>query len=417
MNEFSGFYKKSIEERLQILKLKFSLSDEEISILKNSGALTLETADRMIENVIGAVHLPLGIATNFVINKKPTIVPMAVEEPSIIAAASNAAKLTLPEGFTADADEPVMIGQIQIVKVADPKDALKKIEEKKQDLMKMADEFSGDMKKYGGGVRDLSARIIKTIRGEMVIVEFLIDVRDAMGANTINTVLEKTAPFLEELIKGEVRLRILTNLAIKRKVRASAVWKKDVLGEDVIEKILDGHAFALGDIFRCSTHNKGILNGMDSVALATGNDWRAVESGAHSYAAANGKYEPLTHYEKNNNGDLIGKIELPLSVGTVGGAINTKPTPRIMFKIMGIKTAQELSMVMACAGLANNFAALKALATVGINKGHMKLHGRNIAVLAGAKTPEEIDKLSRILAKENNFSVAFAKEKLEELNK
>ena len=417
MDEFSGFYKKSIEERLNILKLKFSITDEELSTLKNSGALTLDIADRMLENVIGAIHLPLGVATNFVINKKPVTIPMAVEEPSIIAAASNAAKLTLPDGFTAEADESVMVGQIQIVGVKDPDQALKKIEENKKEIIPIAKEFAKTMEKYGGGVKDLEARILETERGKMLIIEISIDVRDAMGANTINTVLEKLSPHLIELIGGKIRLRILTNLAVKRKARAQAVWKKEKIGEKALEGVLDGYAFAKADIYRCATNNKGIMNGMDAVALATGNDWRAVEAGAHTYAAMNGKYAPLVHYEKTKEGDLLGKIELPLSVGTIGGAINTKPTPKIVFKIMEIKTAQELSMIMVCVGLANNFAALKALSTEGIQSGHMKLHARNIAVIAGAKTPEEIYKLSAILSEENNYSVDFAKSKLEELRK
>lgn len=415
MKEFQGFYKKSINERLEILKSKCSLTDEEIAVLKNSGSLSLETADRMIENVFGVIHLPVGLATNFVINKKPLLIPMALEEPSVIAAASNAAKLCLPEGFTAEADQPVMIGQIQIVNVKNTSDALSILKKNEKTFFELSREFSKNMESYGGGVREISYRNIKTIRGDMIIFEVSIDVRDAMGANTVNTVLEKLAPYITELIGGKIRLRILTNLAVKRKVRSKAVWKKEIIGEESIEGVLDGYAFAKADIFRCATNNKGVMNGMDAVAIATGNDWRAVEAGVHAYASISGNYLPIVDYKKTKEGDLEGSIEVPLSVGTVGGAINTKPTPKILFKIMNIKSSSELSMAMASVGLANNFAALKALSSEGIQKGHMKLHARNIAVLAGAKNSKEIDQLSEILAKENNFSLDFAKEKLKEI--
>ncbi len=412
MEKFSGFYKKSIKERIELLKSECSLSEEELSTL--TGPLSHEIADRMVENVVGAIHIPLGLATNFRINGKEILIPMAIEEPSVIAAACNGAKLTLPQGFTADADEPIMIGQIQFVGVDIPA-AIKKINKNKSTLLSTAKEFAVGIEKYGGGVRDLRTKKIKTPRGEMLIVEFDIDVRDAMGANTINTVLEKSAPHIKELIGGEYRLRILTNLAVKRKVRANAVWKKEALGgEETIDRILDGYAFAVGDIFRCTTHNKGIMNGIDAVALACGQDWRAIEAGAHAYAAIEG-YKPLTQYEKTKEGDLLGKIELPIAAGTVGGAINTLPSPKIMFKIMNIKSSKELAMCMACVGLSNSFAALRALSTEGIQSGHMGLHARNLAVIAGAKNPQEIEKLTELMKKENNFSVDFAKEKLKGL--
>ncbi|MFA5050130.1 MAG: hydroxymethylglutaryl-CoA reductase, degradative [Candidatus Micrarchaeia archaeon] len=416
MNSFSGFYKKSVKERILVLKSKYKLSDEEITMLENSGALDLNVADRMIENVIGAVHLPLGIATNFVINGKETIIPMALEEPSVIAAASNAAKLSLPEGFISIAQEPVMIGQIQIVDIKDAKKAIEIFNKNKKEIFDYAKQFALDMEKYGGGLVDVSIRKLDTIRGKMLICEASINVCDAMGANTINTVLEKLSPYLANLLGGKIRLRILTNLAVKRKVKASAIWKKEAIGEDAIEGILDGYAFAKSDIYRCATNNKGIMNGMDSIAIATGNDWRAVEAGAHAYASIEG-YKPLASYTKTEKGDILGEIELPLSVGTVGGAINTLPQTKTMFKIMGIKSSGELSMIMACVGLANNFAALKALSTEGIQKGHMGLHARNICVMAGAKTPKEIDKLTEILARENNFSLGFAKQKLGEMRR
>ncbi len=415
IDKFSGFYKKSMKERTDLLKSECALSEEELSILTSTGSLSHEIADRMVENVVGAIHIPLGIATNFRINGKEILIPMAIEEPSVIAAACNGAKLTLPQGFTADADEPIMIGQIQFVGIEKISAAIKKIEKNKSSLLSTAKEFAKGMEKYGGGVKDLRAKKIRTPRGDMLIVEFDIDVRDAMGANTVNTVLEKSAPPIKELIGGEYRLRILTNLAVKRKVRASAVWKKENLGgEETVDRILDGYAFAQGDIFRCTTHNKGIMNGIDAVALACGQDWRAIEAGAHAYAALGG-YHPLTSYEKTKEGDLLGKIELPIAAGTVGGAINTLPNPKIMFKIMNIKSSKELAMVMACVGLSNSFAALRALSTEGIQSGHMGLHARNIAIMAGAKTPQEIDSLTELLVKNNNFSLDFAKEKLKGL--
>ncbi|MEM2948013.1 MAG: hydroxymethylglutaryl-CoA reductase, degradative [Candidatus Anstonellales archaeon] len=412
--ELSGFYKLSVKERLTKIKEDAGLSDEEVRVLTNSGALSLEIADRMVENVIGVGHLPIGIATHFKINGRETLVPMEIEEPSVIAAASNAAKLCLPEGFTAKADEPIMIGQVQFIRVKNAKESVKRIQREKKKIIAAASEFTKQIEKYGGGVKNVYAKNFRTKRGEMIVVYFDIDVRDAMGANTINTALEGVSPFLAEYINGEYKLRILSNLAVKRKAYAEAVWKKENVGKEVVEGVLDAYEFAKADIFRTATHNKGIMNGIDAVALATGQDWRAVEAGAHAYAALNG-YKPLTHYEKNKNGDLVGRIELPLAVGTVGGAINTSPTAKICLKILGVKSAKELAMVMACVGLANNFAALRALSTEGIQKGHMKLHARNLAIIAGAKTPDEIDAVAKALAEKNEYSVEAAKKVLERI--
>ncbi|MEM4707339.1 MAG: hydroxymethylglutaryl-CoA reductase, degradative [Candidatus Anstonellales archaeon] len=412
--ELSGFYKLSVEERVTKIKEDAGLSDEEVRVLTNSGALSLEIADRMVENVIGVGHLPIGIATHFKINGRETLVPMEIEEPSVIAAASNAAKLCLPEGFTAKADEPIMIGQVQFIRVKNAKESVKRIQREKKKIIAAASEFTKQIEKYGGGVKNVYAKNFRTKRGEMIVVYFDIDVRDAMGANTINTALEGVSPFLAEYINGEYKLRILSNLAVKRKAYAEAVWKKENVGKEVVEGVLDAYEFAKADIFRTATHNKGIMNGIDAVALATGQDWRAVEAGAHAYAALNG-YKPLTHYEKNKNGDLVGRIELPLAVGTVGGAINTSPTAKICLKILGVKSAKELAMVMACVGLANNFAALRALSTEGIQKGHMKLHARNLAIIAGAKTPDEIDAVAKALAEKNEYSVEAAKKVLERI--
>ncbi len=410
--EISGFYKLSVDERLALLKKEGILSEEDIKILLDTGSLKIDRANLMIENVLGVSHLPFSIATNFRINKKDYLVPMVIEEPSVVAAASHGAKLTLPEGFSAEADEPIMTGQLQIIGVSE--ESLNKIEENKKLISSLAKEYAKQMEEYGGGFRSFSSRFLKTKRGGMLILEFEIDVRDAMGANTVNTVMELIAPAIAEMVKGKSRLRIITNLAIKRKARAKAVWKKNVIGEETIERILDCYEMARDDIFRCATHNKGTMNGIDAVAMATGNDWRAVEAGAHSFASLNG-YSPLTHFEKNKNGDLSGEIEIPLAVGIIGGAINSLPTSGIALKILGVNSAKELSMVMASVGLAQNLAALKALSTEGIQKGHMKLHARNIAILAGAEGPHEIDTLANKLIEEKKFNLNRARELLQEM--
>lgn len=412
--KLSGFYKLSVSERLKKIKEVASLTDEEAKLLEDTGALKPDIADRMIENVIGGVHLPLGIATNFKINGKEHIIPMAIEEPSVIAAASKAAKLTLPEGFTAESEEPVMIGQIQLVAIKDVVEAVKKLEERKEDIMKLCKEQLKNLERYGGGIRNILFRTLKTSRGDMVLAEFEVDMRDAMGANMMNTMLEAVAPTVAEFAGGEVRLRIISNLATKRKVKAKTVWKKEDLSEETIEKILDGYELAKNDVYRCATHNKGVMNGIDAVALACGQDWRAIEAGMHTYAAL-GEYKPITHYEKDGNGNLVGMIELPMAVATVGGAINTLDTAKVALKILDVKTSQELGMVMVCVGLANNFAALYALSTEGIQKGHMKLHARNIAVLAGAETPEEIDKVANEMIEKNDYTSDFAKSVLDKI--
>jgi hydroxymethylglutaryl-CoA reductase len=415
--DFSGFYKLSVEERLAKVKAAADLTDEEARTLLETGALGKERADKMVENVFGAIHLPLGLATNFVINKREFLIPMAVEEASVIAAACKGAKQTLPEGFKADTDLPVMIGQIQIVGVSDTKTALKNISLNKKEIMNAAKEFMKPHEKYGCGVKDFKAESLKTERGVFVVVDFFILVGDAQGANMVNTTLEGVAPMIEKLCEkgAKTRLRIVSNLATERKARASAVWKKEVVGEEVIEGVLDAYSFAEADVYRCSTHNKGIMNGIDAVALATGNDWRSVEAGAHSFAALDG-YHPLTEFHKDKDGDLAGSIELPLAVAIVGPAVNGSPTAKIALKIMGVKSSRELAMCMACVGLANNFSALAALSTSGIQEGHMKLHARSIAIYAGAG-PDEVEKVADILAKEKNFNIDYAKEMLVKIRK
>ncbi|MAG18177.1 MAG: hydroxymethylglutaryl-CoA reductase, degradative [Candidatus Diapherotrites archaeon] len=406
----SKFYKKTLQERLAILKEFAELNDEEISQLEKYGALDFEMADRMIENVVGTFQLPLGLATNFKINRKEFLIPFALEEPSVVAAASNAAKLS--EGFEAKASEPIMIGQIQIVGSQNPEKTAEAIKEKEKELTEKANSVDSVLVKFGGGAKKVEASVMETSRGKMIKVHLLVDVRDAMGANAVNTMCERISPELEKITGGEVRLRIITNLAVYRTVKATSVWKKETLGENAIEKILDAYEFAANDVYRACTHNKGIMNGIDAVVVATGNDFRAVEAGAHAFASITGKYLPLTKYYKNDSGDLVGEIELPLAIGLVGGATRTHPLAKINIKLLGVKTANELSEIIASVGLAQNFAALRALATEGIQKGHMKLHAKNIAIQAGAKE-NQIDSVADQMSKEGNISVTRAKEIIE----
>ncbi|MCX8197577.1 MAG: hydroxymethylglutaryl-CoA reductase, degradative [Candidatus Micrarchaeota archaeon] len=411
----SGFYKLSRKERIAKVAEFSGLSDEAKASLEEGMPLDFEIADRMAENAISLHSLPFCIATNFTINGKDYLVPMAIEEPSVVAAASFAAKLCRDTGgFSASADPPIMIGQIQLVG-ADADDAARRLESSKEEIIAHARSFAQGIEKYGGGLRGFSARKISTKRGDMAIAEFHIDVRDSMGANTINTILEGVAPKVSEIAGAKARLRILSNLAVMRMARASAVWKKESIGgEEAVEGILDAWAFAEADIFRAATHNKGIMNGIDAIAVATGNDWRAVEAGAHAFAAFGGRYSSLTIYSKLPNGDLRGEIELPLAVGIVGGAIRSLPSAKIALSILGVKSAAELSCVMASVGLAQNFAALRALAGEGIQRGHMELHARNLAISAGA-VGNEIDLVAQQMISEKNISSSKASELLKNL--
>jgi hydroxymethylglutaryl-CoA reductase len=423
----SEFYKKTIDERLAIIKEQAQLSDEEIAQLSKFATLDFEQANRMIENVIAVQQLPLGIATNFVVNGKDVLVPMALEEPSVVAAASKAAQIARTlGGFTTNSDEPIMIGQVQIVNSKKPEAAAKNILKAKKELIELANLADPMLVKFGGGARELKARVLKTINGKMVIVHLLVNCGDAAGMNAVNTMCEKISQKLEELSEGKARLKIISNLAIYRLARAKAVFSKKALeesfkdgalsGEEIVDAILDAFAFAEADVFRCVTHNKGIMNGIDAVVIATGNDFRAIEAGAHSFAVwkNKGKYKPLTRYYKNKDGDLVGEIELPMPVGLVGGATKTHPIAKIAVKILGVKTARELAEIIAAVGLAQNFAAMRALATEGIQKGHMRLHARNIAVLAGAQG-KEIDSVAEKMIAEKAIRADKAKEFLEAL--
>ena len=412
-SRISGFYKLTPEERLRIVAEFAELSDEEKELIKKTAKLPLDVADRMIENVIGTFELPLGIATNFLIDGRDYLIPMVIEEPSVVAAASNAARIArVKGGFTTHYTGSIMIGQIQVL-TDNPYSAKFEILRHKDDIISKANEIESSIIKLGGGCKDLNVRVIEG-RKPMLIVNLLIDVKDAMGANFVNSVCEHVAPLIAKITGGRVLLRILSNLSIYRIAAAKAIFDKEAVGgEEVVEAIVDAYEFAKADIFRCTTHNKGIMNGIAAVLIATGNDFRAVEAGAHAYAAMHG-YKPLTHYEVNEDGDLVGYIELPMAVGVVGGSIKANPLAQICLKILGVKTAEELARVLAAVGLAQNFAALRALATEGIQRGHMELHARSLALAVGAKG-DEVDKVVEIMLKEGKISMSRAREILEEI--
>jgi hydroxymethylglutaryl-CoA reductase len=412
----SGFYKFSPKERLALVKEFAGLSDEECALLLNTGSLPLEAAERMIENVVGGFPLPLGIGVNFFINNRDYLIPMAIEEPSVVAAASYAAKMARAGGgFHTSSTPPVMIGQIQVVNVANAEAAKQRVLEAKQDIIDEANAQDPVLASVGGGAKGLDAKVISTIVGPMLIVELHVDCRDAMGANAVNTMAEAVAPQIERITGGRVYLRIISNLATKRLARAWCTLPKEAVGgEDVVDGIVNASAFAAADPYRAATHNKGAMNGIIAVILATGNDHRAIEAGAHAYAAINGKYTSLSTWEKTENGDLKGMIELPMAVGLIGGAVRTHPIAKIAIKILGVKTANEFAEVLAAVGLAQNLGALRALAHEGIQRGHMSLHARNIAVASGA-TGELINKVAERMIKERKIRVDRAKELLAEL--
>lgn len=417
-SEAPGFYKFTPEERIKIIKERVGLSDAESHKISSMSGLELSQADGMIENVIGGMTIPLGIAMNFLINSRDYLIPMATEEPSVVAAASNASKMTRNMGgFFTSTTGPIMIGQIQLTKVKDPNAAKFKILESKEIILEKSNAQDPILCKLGGGAIDLDVKVLDTIQGPMVVTGLHVDCRDAMGANAVNTMCEAVAPYIEEITGGKVYLRILSNLAVKRISRSRAVFDKSALGgEQVVDEIISAYAFAKADPFRCATHNKGIMNGITAVALATGQDTRAIEAGAHVYAQRNGVYNSLTIWEKDDKGDLVGTIEMPLAVGLVGGATATNPIAKICVKILGVKTSSELSQIIASVGLAQNLAALRALSQEGIQKGHMKLHARNVAISAGAKG-EEIDLITKKIVSEKKVRFDRAKELLDELNK
>lgn len=413
-SNYSGFYKLSVEERLDEVVKFANLDKEDIENIKNTDALDISKADNMVENVIGRFTLPIGVALNFKINDKDYIIPMVSEEASVIAAASNAAKLARSSGgFYTSNTGSIMIAQIQIVGVKDVNYTRMVIYENKEKILKICNDKDPVLVKFGGGALDIDVRVIETNFENMVILHLKVNTLDAMGANAVNTMAEAVAPFIETITGGTVYLRILSNLAIERLVRARTKIKKEELGgEEVVDKIILAYTFAEADSFRATTHNKGIMNGISAVVLATGNDTRAIEAGAHAYASITGSYKPLTKWEKDNNGDLVGTIELPLALGLVGGATKIHPTAKTVVKILGVKSATELGEIVASVGLAQNLAAIKALATEGIQRGHMSLHAKNIASVAGAKG-EELDRIVKKMIEDKNINLEYAKSLLE----
>jgi hydroxymethylglutaryl-CoA reductase len=412
-----GFYNLSVEERLKKVAEFANLTEEETKLLFKEGNLSFDIANRMIENVVGTMSHPFAVALNFLIDGKDYIVPMVIEETSVVAAASNAAKMMRSKGgiFTS-ATDPIMIGQIQLTNVKDPWSAKLKILEQKQEIIKLANDQDPTLVSFGGGAKDLEVRVVDSEVGPMVITHLLVDVRDAMGANAVNTMCEAVAPYIEKITGGKVYLRIISNLADRRIVRARAtVAKEEIGGEEAVDAIIKAYAFAASDPYRAATHNKGIMNGVIAVALATCQDHRAIEAGAHAYAARTGRYLPLSHWEKDENGDLVGTLEMPMAVGLVGGATKVHPIAKIAVKILGVKTATELARVMVAVGLAQNFAALRALALEGIQLGHMRLHARNIAIQAGA-TGDLIDKVAGQMVKEKKIRFDRAQELIKELS-
>ncbi len=418
-----GFYKLSLTERLEKLADNFSLSPKEVKALSSQGALTLEQADKMIENVVGIFSLPIGLGLNFLINNKDYIIPMAVEEPSVIAAASSAAKIIREAGgFITSSDEPIMIGQLQVVNCEDFEQAQKNIIERKNEIISMANKIQPKMHERGGGAKNIEVRILGNTDTypyiKMLVVHLLIDTQDAMGANAINTMLEGVSGLVEEITAGKIYLRILSNLADKRLARTKVIIPPELLdtddykGVDVIEGILLAQAFAYLAPYRATTHNKGVMNGIDPVVIVTGNDWRSIEAGAHAYAARTGKYLPMTDWVKDYAGNLVGSLELPMAVGITGGSINLHPMAQIGLKFLGAKSASELAEVIVSVGLAQNFSALKALATDGIQKGHMALHARSVAVTAGA-SGDLVNIIAGELVKLKDIKVDKARELLE----
>jgi hydroxymethylglutaryl-CoA reductase len=417
-SRISGFYNLTIEERRAKLAEAAEQPPENL-IPFTTGGLSAESADHMIENVVGMYSLPIGIGLNFMVNGRDVLVPFVVEEPSIVAGASFMAKLARAGGgFTATTTEPLMIGQMQLINVNNINEARLKIFENKAELLAAADAIDPILKKFGGGARDLEVRTIEDSPiGPFIVIHLIYDVRDAMGANAINTACEKLAPQIEAITGGKVHLRILSNLADRRIARARCTIPVSELtvgfesypGETVRDGIIAAWAFAASDPYRAATHNKGIMNGVDAVVVATGNDWRAIEAGAHSYAARSGRYTSLSTWGKDKDGNLVGTLEMPMAVGIIGGATKVHPAAQAAVKLMGVKTASELAEIIVCVGLAQNMAALRALATEGIQRGHMSLHARQVALAAGAHG-DLIEKVAAQLVAEKAVNVARAEE-------
>jgi hydroxymethylglutaryl-CoA reductase len=418
-----AFYQRSLAERLQLIAEWAALNDAERAALEGTAGLDAAHADHMIENAIGVFALPLGIATNFLINGRDYLVPMAIEEPSVVAACSYAAKLIRAGGgFQAGSDAPIMIGQLQVLDIPDAQAAAAQILAQRERLLAAADDPTSSIVRRGGGARDVIARPFSgTPLGEMVIVHLLYDVRDAMGANAINTACEQVAPLVAAISGGRVHLRILSNLTDQRKawatcrIPAAELATQTLDGVQVARAVVEASVFAELDPYRAATHNKGIMNGMDAVCIATGNDWRALEAGAHAYAARDGRYTSLTRWWQAENGDLCGELRVPLAVGIVGGATRVHPAAGAALKLLGVQSARELAEVIVCVGLAQNLAAVRALATEGIQRGHMSLHARQMAIAAGATGDQVAQVVAQLLA-EGNVRLERAKQLVATLN-
>ena len=415
-SSISKFFEKSRKDRLDIVANFANLANDELDILQNNnGGISYDQADKMVENAIGTFSLPLGVATNFKINGKDYLIPMVIEEPSVIAAASKGAKVArIKGGFEASADNSYSIGQIQLLDV-DIVSAIKKINNSSNEILQLANSKSNTLSKMNKGAKEISCKEIDTPSGKMLIVELLIDVGDAMGANVTNTMCESVSPLIETITGGRSLLRILSNYSTRRITRVKAVFEKETVGgEKVVDNIVSAFEFADNDVYRAVTHNKGIMNGIISVANAIGQDSRAIEAAANAYAAKSGRYRSLSKWSKDDNGDLIGTLEIPLSVGIVGGIANVHPIAKICSKILGVSSAQELACVMTATGLAQNYSAIRALSTEGIQKGHMRLHARNLAAAAGA-TPKQIDEIVQKMIDNKNITLDGAKELLEQI--
>ncbi len=422
--EGTRFYNLTLPERLRKVAEQAGLEPDELDALGGRAGLQPEQADHMIENVVGVYALPLGIAQNFVVNGREVLVPMVIEEPSVVAGASFMARLARPGGgFVAQASAPEMIGQIQILDTANPAEARLRLLEKEADLLAEADEVDPVLKRLGGGPRGLEVRLIEQSPiGPFLVLHLIFDVRDAMGANVLNTVLERLAPQVAAITGGRVLLRILSNLADRRLARARCTIKlselkfADFSAEALRDNIIAAWAFAAADPYRAATHNKGIMNGVDAVVIATGNDWRAIEAGAHAYAARSGRYTSLSTWGKDAEGNLVGTLEMPMAVGIIGGATRVHPAARAAIKLLGVKSASELAEIIVSVGLAQNLAALRALASEGIQRGHMALHARQVAISAGAEG-EQINAIADRMVAENKVHITRAEELLKEMQK
>ncbi len=416
-SQLPGFYKVTVDERRNLISEATGVSATAMASALDGGGLSAETADKFVENVLGTYGLPYGVTLNVRVNGQDHVVPMVVEEPSVVAAASNASKMVRSGGgFEVEVDPPVMISQVQLIHVKDRAAAMKAIMEAKSEILARADAAVPGLVGRGGGARDVEVRELGEASDEMIVVHILVDCRDAMGANLINTVAEAVADRLAELAKGSVGLRILSNLCDKRCVRVRCRVPAEVLatdqmdGQAVIDGIVNASRFAELDPYRAATHNKGIMNGIDAVVIATGNDWRAVEAGAHAFAARSGRYAPLSIWRRDGD-SLVGFLELPLALGTVGGTLRVHPSARLSLEVMGVTEAADLAAVTAAVGLASNLAAVRAHATDGIQRGHMALHARSVALAAGA-VGGEVERVATMIVEARDITIEAARRAL-----